>query len=199
MIKVNMPIIVEGKYDKIKLQSVVDATIITTDGFRIYKDKEKLSLIRAYADKTGVIILTDSDGAGFQIRNHLKSVLGNGKIINVYIPDIFGKEKRKSEPSKEGKLGVEGIDIKTLEEAFIKAGVLSETKKNEPFITKADLLEDGLIGESNSSSMRKELCRKLKLPERLSTSALIESLNNLYTKAEYESALTEIRKSNGEN
>lgn len=199
MIKVNMPIIVEGKYDKIKLQGVVDATIITTDGFQIYKDKEKLSLIRAYAKKTGVIILTDSDGAGFQIRNHLKSVLGGAKIVNIYIPDIFGKEKRKAEPSKEGKLGVEGIDKEILKEAFIKAGVLSEKEKPEPFITKADLLEDGLIGENNSSVLRKELCKRLGLPERLSASALLDSLNNLYTKAEYVSALTEIRKSNGEN
>ena len=126
MITVKQPIIVEGKYDKIKLQSVVDGLIITTDGFHIYKDKEKLGLIRAFAEKTGVIILTDSDGAGFQIRNHLKGCIKNGRIYNVYIPDIFGKEKRKDKPSKEGKLGVEGIDTDILLRAFEEAGIFSE-------------------------------------------------------------------------
>ena len=123
-IKLDMPVIVEGRYDKIKLESVIDAVIITTDGFGIYRNREKRELIRRYAEKTGVIILTDSDGAGFQIRNSLKGCIGSGRAVNIYIPDVFGKERRKVKPSKEGKLGVEGIDPDTLRKAFEDAGVI---------------------------------------------------------------------------
>lgn len=192
MITVKQPIIVEGKYDKIKLQSVVDGLIITTDGFRIYKDKEKLSLIRAFAEKTGVIILTDSDGAGFQIRNHLKGCIKNGRIYNVYIPDIFGKEKRKDKPSKEGKLGVEGIDTDILLRAFEEAGIFSE-ESNPVWLTKSDLLDDGLIGVQDSSRLRKQFIAELKLPEHLSTSALLEVLNRLYTREVYEKILNKVK------
>lgn len=194
MIKIDMPIIVEGKYDKIKLKSIVDGIVITTDGFGIYKNKEKISLIRAFAHKTGVIILTDSDGAGFQIRNHLKSCIGGGKIINIYIPDIFGKERRKEKPSAEGKLGVEGIDPEILRKAFIEAGVLSESTAapKEKWLTKADMLEDGLIGKDNSAALRKQLCKALGLPERLSSEGLSEALNSLYNREQYEKALLEI-------
>lgn len=192
MITVKQPIIVEGKYDKIKLQSVVDGLIITTDGFRIYKDKEKLSLIRAFAEKTGVIILTDSDGAGFQIRNHLKGCIKNGRIYNVYIPDIFGKEKRKDKPSKEGKLGVEGIDTDILLKAFEEAGIFSE-ESNPVWLTKSDLLDDGLIGVQDSSRLRKQFIAELKLPEHLSTSALLEVLNRLYTREVYEKILNKVK------
>ena len=192
-IHIKQPIIVEGKYDKIKLESVVDGLIITTDGFRIYKDKEKLALIRAFAAKDGVIVLTDSDGAGFQIRNHLKSCIGNGKIHNIYIPDIFGKEKRKEKPSKEGKLGVEGIDTEILRKAFTEAGVFSEECVRQPWITKADLFDDGLMGMDGSADMRKKLTAELGLPERLSTAALLEVLNRLYDKERYENAMKKIK------
>ncbi len=193
MIIVKQPIIVEGKYDKIKLSSVVDGLIITTDGFRIYKDKEKTDLIRAFAEKTGVIILTDSDGAGFQIRNHLKGCIKNGKIYNVYIPDIFGKEKRKEKPSKEGKLGVEGIDTEILLKAFEEAGIFSEETGNSQWLTRADMLDDGLIGTEKSSELRKKLTKELNLPERLSTAALLEVLNRLYTREKYEGILNKIK------
>lgn len=194
-IHINQPIIVEGKYDKIKLESLIDGLIITTDGFRIYKDKEKLSLIRAFAMNGGVIILTDSDGAGFQIRNHLKSCIGNGKITNIYIPDIFGKEKRKEKPSKEGKLGVEGIDAETLRKAFLEAGVLSDSVTGEPWLTKADLFDDGLTGGENSAELRKRLAAELSLPEHISVNALLEVLNRLYDRERYENAL---KKTKGE-
>lgn len=192
-IHVKQPVIVEGKYDKIKLESLVEGLIITTDGFRIYKDKEKLSLIRAFADNGGVIILTDSDGAGFQIRNHLKSCIGNGKITNIYIPDIFGKEKRKEKPSKEGKLGVEGIDAEILRKAFLEAGVLTDHEPQEPWITKADLLDDGLTGGENSAELRKRLAAELSLPERISVNALLEVLNRLYDRERYENAMRKIK------
>ncbi len=192
-IRIKQPIIVEGKYDKIKLESLVDGLIITTDGFRIYKDKEKLSLIRAFAHNGGVIVLTDSDGAGFQIRNHLKSCIGSGKIINIYIPDIFGKEKRKEKPSKEGKLGVEGIDADILRKAFLEAGVLSEDTPRKPWITKTDLLDDGLVGAENSGELRKKLAAELSLPERISANALSEVLNRLYDEECYRKALIKIK------
>ena len=193
MIKVRQPIIVEGKYDKIKLESIIDGLIITTDGFRIYKDKEKIELIRAFAEKDGVVILTDSDGAGFQIRNHLKGCIKGGKIYNVYIPDIFGKERRKEKPSKEGKLGVEGINTDILLKAFSDAGIFSEESKQEEWLNKADMMDDGLIGGEGSTELRKKLCKNLKLPERLSTASLLEVLNRLYTREEYEKELRKIK------
>ena len=128
MIKIKEAVIVEGKYDKIKLSSIIDTVIITTEGFRIFKNPEKLSLIRYYAQKTGVIILTDSDSAGFKIRGFLKGAIGKGKITNVYIPDIFGKEKRKENFSAEGKLGVEGIPADIIRDAFRKAGISSSNQ-----------------------------------------------------------------------
>lgn len=189
-IKLDMPVIVEGKYDKIKLDSFIDGIIITTGGFSIYKDRRKLDMIRKYAKTTGVIILTDSDGAGFQIRNMLKSRLGaDAKIINIYIPDVMGKEKRKEKPSKEGKLGVEGIDKELLIKAFEDAGVFSSDAPRKIWIDKQRLTDDGLSGGENSSELRRELCRKLKLPERISSKGLLEALNTLYTEEEYADAL----------
>ena len=123
MLKIKQAVVVEGKYDKIKLSSIIDGVIIVTNGYGIFKDKETLELIRYYARKTGIIILTDSDSAGFRIRGYLKGAVSSGKITNVYIPDIFGKEKRKSAPGKEGKLGVEGIKKQLIIEAFEKAGI----------------------------------------------------------------------------
>ena len=193
MIHVKQPIIVEGKYDRIKLGSVVDALIITTDGFGIYKDMEKMALIRAFAEKDGIIVLTDSDSAGFQIRSHIKSCIKNGKIYNIYIPDIFGKERRKEKPSKEGKLGVEGMDTAVLEEAFKKAGIFSEEQPTTEWLNRADLLSDGLMGGQGSAQLRKKLFEALALPEHLSTSGLLEVLNRLYTREQYEYVLKKVK------
>lgn len=185
MIHIEQAIVVEGKYDKIKLSSIIDGVIIVTDGFGIFKDEEKLKLIRYYAKKTGIIILTDSDSAGFLIRNHLKGSV-DGKIINVYIPDVFGKEKRKDKPSKEGKLGVEGIAPDTLIRAFEKAGVLfSERDYDRRKITRGDLYSDGLSGGDNSSEKRRTLLRGLDLPERLSTTGMLDVLNSMFTYEQY--------------
>lgn len=188
-IKLTMPVIVEGRYDKIKLQSVIDGIIITTDGFGIYNNRAKQALIRRYAETTGIIILTDSDGAGFQIRNSLKGCIGNGRAVNVYIPDIFGKERRKDKPSKEGKLGVEGIDPDILRAAFEKAGVSDSGTQRAVWIDKQRLVNDGLSGSDNSSELRRRLCVKLGLPERMSAKALLEALNTLCTEEDYTAAL----------
>ncbi|MDE6539716.1 MAG: DUF4093 domain-containing protein [Ruminococcus sp.] len=184
MIKINEAIIVEGKYDKIKLASVVDAVIIVTDGFRIFKDTEKLELIRYYARKTGIIILTDSDSAGRKIRGYIKGAVNDGKIINVYIPDIFGKEKRKEKPSAEGKLGVEGIDKEILIRAFEKSGVCAVESTRKKDITKFTLYELGLSGGKDSRQLRENLQKSLDLPSLMSTGSLIEVLNIMMTSAE---------------
>lgn len=186
MIKIKQAIIVEGKYDKITLSSLVDAVIIPTNGFSIYKDEEKKVLIQALAEKTGIVILTDSDSAGFQIRSHLRNIVKNGEIINVYIPDIFGKERRKAKPSKQGKLGVEGMSQEVLLEAFQKAGVFAdEAAPKREFITKADLMDMGLIGCDNAAEKRAALQKKLGLPELLSANMFIEILNMMFTKEEF--------------
>ncbi|MBQ7782968.1 MAG: DUF4093 domain-containing protein [Oscillospiraceae bacterium] len=186
MIKIDRAVIVEGKYDKIKLSSVMEGVILCTDGFRIFKDKEKMKIIRHYAEKTGIIILTDSDTAGFKIRRYLKGAINGGDIINVYIPDIFGKERRKAQPSKEGKLGVEGMDEKTLLEAFEKAGVLcgSSDKNSDEKIDKMLLYELGYSGGSNCSERRRILLRHLDLPELMTTSAIADILNTMITPEE---------------
>lgn len=176
MIKISEAIIVEGKYDKIKLSSIVDAVIIITNGFGIFKDTEKLELIRYYAQKTGIIILTDSDAAGRKIRGYIKGAVGNGKVTNVYIPDIFGKEKRKTKPSSEGKLGVEGVDTQILLEAFRKSGITASDNCRKSDITKLTLYEFGLSGGTHSKELRAKLQKKLGLPQQLSASALIEVL-----------------------
>ena len=186
MIKVKQAIIVEGRYDKIKLSSLVDAVIIPTNGFALYKDEETCGLIRTLAKTTGIIILTDSDSAGFQIRSHIRNIVKEGEIINVYIPDILGKERRKAAPSKEGKLGVEGMSGEVLLEAFRKAGVFADSAepKSDP-ITKADLMELGLVGAENSAQRRAELQKRLGLPERLSANMFIEILNVMYSREEF--------------
>lgn len=184
MLKINQAIVVEGKYDKIKLSSVVDAVIIVTDGFRIFRDNEKLELIRYYARRTGIIILTDSDSAGRKIRGYIKGAVNDGKIINVYIPDIFGKEKRKEKPSAEGKLGVEGIDKDILTESFKKSGIHSEVSTRKKDITKYTLYELGLSGGKDSKQLRENLQKKLGLPSLMSTGSLIEVLNTMMTSQE---------------
>ena len=152
MIKIDQAIIVEGKYDKIKLASIVDAVIIVTNGFGIFKDTEKLALIRYYAEKTGIIILTDSDSAGRKIRGYIKGAVSNGKITNVYIPDIFGKEKRKEKPSAEGKLGVEGIKPEILLAAFEKSGITPSENISSGGITKLTLLNSDSAAEKTAAS-----------------------------------------------
>lgn len=198
MLHIKQAVIVEGKYDKIKLSSVIDAVIIVTNGFSIFKDKEKMSLIRAYAEKTGIIILTDSDSAGFKIRNYLKgSVKGN--IINVYIPDVFGKERRKEKASKEGKIGVEGIDTDIIINAFEKAGVtFSERDTKKESITRMDLYDDGFSGGENSSFKRKMLLKYLDLPELLSVSGMLDILNSMFTLKEYKKIISKIDFERGE-
>ncbi len=186
MIRIKQAIIVEGKYDKIRLSTLVDAVIIVLNGFSIYKDKETQELIKSLAEKSGIIILTDSDSAGFQIRSFIRGFVKKGEIINVYTPDIFGKERRKREPSKQGKIGVEGIEGEILLEAFRKAGVTAdETQERTDPITKADLMDLGLIGGEGASERRAELQRSLGLPELLSANILIQILNVMYTKGEF--------------
>ena len=182
MIKIKQAVIVEGRYDKIKLSGIIDAPIIETSGFGIFKDKEMQKLIRTLAEKTGIVILTDSDSAGFKIRSFIGSTAGSGKIFNAYIPDIFGKEKRKTEPSKEGKLGVEGVSEEIIIEALERAGVLYETV-NEPErpITKQDLYELGLSGKADSAEKRQRILKYYNLPSRLSANSLVKVLNCITT------------------
>ncbi len=179
MITLKEAVVVEGKYDKIKLASFLNAVIIPTNGFAIYKDKEKLELIKYYAKKTGIIILTDSDSAGFKIRSYLKGSIKKEYIKNVYIPDILGKEKRKVQPSAEGKLGVEGINKNILLEAFKKAGITSVTDEKRELITKTDLYFLGLSGNPDSAEKRKILKKSLNIPELLSTSSMLDILNTM--------------------
>lgn len=198
MIKIDRAVIVEGRYDKIKLSSVIDGIIIETDGFGIFNDKEKQRLIRRLAEAKGLLILTDSDSAGFKIRSFIRGIVPSEQIKHAYIPDIFGKEKRKVEPSKEGKLGVEGVKVQVIIEALQKAGVLcEETEKTERReITKLDLFEDGLSGKPDSDALRKKLLKHLDLPERLTSNALVQILNTFLTFEEYKTAIEEV-KSNG--
>lgn len=190
MIKVDIPIIVEGKYDKITLENVIDGLIFKTDGFGIFKNTEKRALLKKLAEKKGIIVLTDSDSAGNMIRSHLKSIVGSEKIINVYIPQLKGKEKRKNTPSKEGFLGVEGIPQEILLEAFKKSGVFADTvtEKKEK-ITKQHLFALGLSGQPDSAAKREEVAKKLELPGGLSSNAFLDALNALYTLEEIKAVI----------
>ena len=185
-IKISQAIIVEGKYDKIKLGSVVDAVIICTNGFQIYKDTETVELIKLYARTSGIIIITDSDTAGFRIRNHLKSVISDGRITNLYIPEIFGKEKRKTAPSREGKLGVEGIDPVLIRQVFENAGFLENSVEQKDVLSRNDMYELGLSGHPNSSLLRIAVCEQLGLPHNLAAKALLDYLNTAMTKQQAE-------------
>lgn len=190
MIKLSQAVIVEGKYDKIRLEALVDATIICTDGFAVFKDKEKQRLIRRLAEKNGILILTDSDSAGFKIRSFLGGSVPRERVIHAYIPDVLGKEKRKSEPSKEGKIGVEGMRTQALLEALEKAGVLCEqTEERSKRITNTDLFEDGLSGRENSQANKAKLLSYLDLPQRLSTSSFLQLINTFMSYEEYKQAV----------
>ena len=186
MITVKQAIIVEGKYDKIKLSGIINAPIITTEGFGIFKDTEKMALIKRIAFLRGIIILTDSDSAGFVIRSYLSGCVDPKYVTNVYIPEILGKEKRKQTASCEGILGVEGVSTDIIISAFEKAGVFCEkcSGENNP-ITMVDLYELGLCGTSDSSFKRKELLKTLDLPIKMSTKAMLVALNAIYTKPEF--------------
>lgn len=193
MIRLQQAVVVEGKYDAIRLANVVDALIIRTDGFGIFKDKEKQKLLRRLARERGLIILTDSDSAGFLIRNFVTNVVPASQCVQVYIPDVFGKEKRKAAPSAEGKLGVEGIKEAVLLEALRKAGVTAaHTDAPREQITNIDLYEHGLSGTPNSRENRKRLLQMLELPERLSTGALVKILNCFVTKDEFLETVREL-------
>ena len=184
-IRINQAVIVEGKYDKIKLSNIIDAFIIETNGFGIFRDKEKRKFIKKLADERGIIILTDSDHAGFMIRSYLSSAIPKEKIINVYIPDVFGKEKRKTAPSKEGKLGVEGMSKDTLLEAFKRANISCESVDRGEPVTSYDLYELGFSGTPNAKQNKKKLLKALDLPEFLSTSSLLSCINNMMTREEF--------------
>ena len=187
MIRIKEAIVVEGRYDKNTLSQIVDAHIIETAGFGIFSDKEKTALLRRLAEKCGIIILTDSDGAGFLIRNRIKGAVPEGCVKHAYIPDIKGKERRKQHASKEGKLGVEGMTPEIIIEALKRSGATIEGESTEPRkgeITKGDLYELGLSGGAGSAEKRKELAHKLALPEKMSANALLDVLNALYTKEE---------------
>ena len=183
MIKLKQAVIVEGRYDKIKLKNIIDAPIIETNGFRIFNDKQRQSLIRQIAEKRGILIMTDSDGAGFVIRNFLKGTVDKSKIKNCYIPQLSGKEKRKVRGSAEGFLGVEGVPDEVIIEAVRKSGadIVGEEAQERKEITKADLYSLGLTGTENSAQKRKQLLDKLNLPGYLSTNAMLTALNCLYS------------------
>ncbi len=185
MIKVKEAVIVEGRYDKIKLSNILDAFIVETNGFQIYKDKEKLDFIRRLAKEQGIIILTDSDHSGFQIRSYIANGIPAERIKHIYIPDIAGKEKRKAAPSKEGKLGVDGMEDSLLISLFEKAGVEAMAVDNKERISNYDLYAAGISGAPNAKQKKKELLGKLSLPEFLSTNSLLTYLNANYTKEEF--------------
>lgn len=184
MLKVRYPIIVEGRYDKSRLASVIEGDIITTEGFGIFSDKRKLDMIRRLAQQDKIIILTDSDRAGFRIRGYIAGAVPPERIINVYIPQIEGKEHRKAKPSAEGTLGVEGIPQQLLAEAFARAGVDCGEYHPTSGITKQDMYELGLVGQPNSARMRRELLASLGLPQGLSANAMPGVLSRLTTPEE---------------
>lgn len=189
MRRIREVIVVEGRYDQNTLSQVVDATIITVGGFQVFRDREKLAFLRRLAQKRGLIILTDSDGAGFQIRGFLKGALPKEQVKHAYIPDIQGKERRKRAPGKEGKLGVEGMRPQVLLEALRRCGATFEGEEEDQTprvpITKADLYALGLTGGADSSARRQALLARLDLPEHLNANGLLEALNLLYTREEF--------------
>ena len=197
-IKISLPIVTEGKYDKNTLKQIFDATVITSDGFGVFKSSEKQILIRKLA-KDGIIVLTDSDGGGKVIRSFLSGIVPKDKVYNLYIPKIKGKERRKSAPSKEGYLGVEGMTREELIRVFSPFIKNEENegispRKERDMITKVDFYRDKLTGSENSALMRDALARVLGLPDGMSANALLEAVNLLCDRSEYEMALENARK-----
>lgn len=199
MVKIKEAIVVEGRYDKNTLSQIVDAPILETAGFGIFKDKQQLALLRKVAEKRGLIVFTDSDGAGFVIRSHIKSAIPGKYLKHAYIPDIPGKERRKAAPGKEGKLGVEGMTPKVILTALRNAGATLEGEDASAprGITKQDLMELGLSGGSNAGEKRKALQKKLNLPEHMSANAMLQALNLLYTLEELTEIVKSLEKQNG--
>lgn len=185
MLKIKEAVIVEGRYDKIKLSNILDTLIIETNGFGIYKDKQKLKFIKKLAEERGIIILTDSDHSGFQIRNYIAAGVSKNKIKHIYIPDIYGKEKRKKAPSKEGKLGVEGMSEALLLELFNNANVNAENVVIENPVTHFDLFDLGFSGVADAKQNKKKLLKTLDLPEFLSTNSLLSYINSSMTRDEF--------------
>ena len=183
MVKIREAIVVEGRYDKNTLSQIVEAPILETSGFGIFKDKQQMALLRKIAQTRGLIVFTDSDGAGFVIRNHIKSAIPGKFLKHAYTPDILGKERRKAAPGKEGKLGVEGMTREVILEALRKAGATLEGEDNATCsqITKQDLMELGLSGGADASVKRLALLKKLNLPEHMSANAMLQALNLLYS------------------
>ena len=194
MIKIKEAIVVEGRYDKNTLSQIVDAPILETSGFGIFKDKKQMALLRQVAKKRGLIVFTDPDGAGFVIRNHIKSAIPPQYLKHAYIPDMMGKERRKRNPGKEGKLGVEGMNPDTIVEALRRAGATIDgedvTAKSQ--ITKQDLMDLGLSGGAAASTKRLVLLKKLDLPEHMSSNAMLQALNLLYTLEELTELVREL-------
>ena len=197
MIRIREAIIVEGRYDKNTLSQIVDAPILETAGFGIFKDKQQMKLLRQVAEKRGLIVFTDSDGAGFVIRNHIKSAIDGKYLKHAYIPDIPGKERRKSAPGKEGKLGVEGMTPQIILNALRRAGATidGDAVTTLSRIAKQDMMELGLSGGKDSSSLRGMLLRKLDLPEHMSANAMLQALNLLYSKEEISQLVVNLKSS----
>ena len=181
MIRIKEAVIVEGKYDKIALSNIIDATIIPTNGFSIFKDKQKRKLISVLAEKNGIVVITDSDKAGMVIRSYLKNICPSDRIKNVYIPQIAGKEKRKAKPSKEGFLGVEGLDKEVLLNALNKCNILEEEIEKREKLTKSDLFSVGLSGQNNSAFLREQFAGYSGLPLGMSSSAFLDAVNAIYS------------------
>ena len=199
MVKIREAIVVEGRYDKNTLSQILDATILETSGFGIFKNKQQMDLLRRVAEKRGLIVFTDSDGAGFVIRNHIKSAIPAKYLKHAYTPDIFGKERRKAAPGKEGKLGVEGMDREVILEALRRAGATfeGECAPTDGQITKQDMMRVGLSGGQDSSAKRIQLMKLLNLPERLSANAFLQALNLLCTREEFFSLTEKLEQNDG--
>ena len=182
--KIPYPIVVEGKYDKIKLDSILDGNIIVTNGFGVFSDKEKKQFFLSLAKKNMIIVATDSDGGGLVIRNYFKSLIPKDRLIHVYIPEVKGKEKRKNAPSKQGLMGVEGMNAEIIRSLFAPYSVSVDIKCS-PNVTKADFFSLGLTGGEGSVEKRKELCKRLNLPTNLSAPAMLDAVNLLYSRDEF--------------
>lgn len=189
MMTVREAIVVEGRYDVIRLSGLVDAVIVQTNGFRIFKDREQTAMLRRLAQTRGLVVLTDSDGAGFLIRDHISAIIPKEQVKHAYIPACEGKEKRKRTASKEGLLGVEGVTDEAILLALKTAGVTEDGAPRVAYMTPARLFEDGLTGGKDSKAKREQLCAALSLPKYLSTSRLCEVLNIAFSEEEYKAAL----------
>ena len=199
MVKIREAIVVEGRYDKNTLKQIVEAPIFETHGFGIFKDKKQMALLRQVAQARGLIVFTDADGAGFVIRNHIKSAIPAKFLKHAYTPDIMGKERRKKVGGREGKLGVEGMRPEIILEALRKAGATIEGEEGNPSsrITKQDLMALGLSGGANSSALRLALLKKLRLPEHMSANAMLEALNLLFDLDELTTIMEALETENG--